>query len=67
MGDKILLSVAQALQRGLAPKDGITARFGGDEFMILFHHTNRSYCENLQQPALQRIDLFPRLHQLRIS
>ena len=56
MGDKILLSVVQALQRGLAPKDGITARFGGDEFMILFHHTNRSYCENLLRAIKDDID-----------
>ncbi|SDG69335.1 diguanylate cyclase (GGDEF) domain-containing protein [Selenomonas sp. WCT3] len=56
MGDKILLSVAQALQRGLSPKDGITARFGGDEFMILFHHTDRDRCEHLLQAIKDDID-----------
>ncbi|WP_187620294.1 GGDEF domain-containing protein [Selenomonas ruminis] len=56
MGDKILLRAAQALQRGITSEDGITARFGGDEFMILFHKTDRSYCEHLLRAIKNDID-----------
>jgi ACR3 family arsenite efflux pump ArsB len=36
-GDQVLLGVAQALKKGVRKQDGLTARFGGDEFAILFN------------------------------
>lgn len=55
-GDKILLCVASALQRGIRKEDGITARFGGDEFAILFHNRDRSSCERLLAAIKTEID-----------
>lgn len=46
-GDQVLLSVAHALKKGVPKQAGITARFGGDEFAILFHEKDRQKCEDI--------------------
>ena len=55
-GDKILLCVAGALKRGIRKEDGITARFGGDEFAILFHNRDHDSCKRLLTAIKAEID-----------
>ncbi len=48
-GDKALLSLVESLKKHIRMSDGI-ARFGGDEFIILFHDcTNAEFCRRLFQ------------------
>lgn len=63
-GDQVLLSVAQALKKGVRKKVGLTARFGGDEFAILFHEKDRQKCENILRKVKAAIDA--QEHNLRI-
>jgi len=55
-GDRILLCVANALQHGIRKEEGITARFGGDEFAILFHNRDLASCERLLTAIKAEID-----------
>lgn len=63
-GDQVLLSVAQALKKGVRKQDGLTARFGGDEFAILFHEKDRQRCEAVLTDVKRAID--SQTHTLRI-
>lgn len=48
-GDKALLSLVESLKKHIRMSDGI-ARFGGDEFIILFREcTNAEFCRRLFQ------------------
>ena len=63
-GDQVLLSVAQALKKGVRKQDGLTARFGGDEFAILFREKDRQRCETVLADVKAAID--SQTHTLRI-
>ncbi|SFT60492.1 diguanylate cyclase (GGDEF) domain-containing protein [Selenomonas sp. GACV-9] len=58
VGDNILLYVAGALQRGIKPQNGITARFGGDEFAILFRSRDYAHCQQLLSTIKAEIDSY---------
>ncbi|MDY6268766.1 MAG: GGDEF domain-containing protein [Selenomonadaceae bacterium] len=43
-GDEVLLGISDALRKGLTKDDCFAARFGGDEFAILFRLQDRDAC-----------------------
>lgn len=57
-GDQVLLGIASALQKGIKEDDGFAARFGGDEFAVLFKLQDREACtkklDAIQQDIAQR-------------
>ncbi len=59
IGDKVLLRVANALKQGLSPEDGWAARFGGDEFAIVFKAKERDKCESILSSIKEVIDSQP--------
>ena len=63
-GDQVLLSVAHAMEKGIRKQDGFAARFGGDEFAILFHEKDRQRCEAILTAIKTAID--SQIHTLRI-
>lgn len=57
-GDRVLLTVARRLERGLRRAD-IVARLGGDEFVVIYTElspSNRSQAERLAEELLATID-----------
>lgn len=64
-GDQLLLAISQALSTGVAAEDGLVARFGGDEFAVLFTGSSEEQC----QAILGRIraDIMEREHQLPVG
>ena len=70
VGDRVLAEIASALQAGVREED-LVARFGGDEFCILFAHSDgeqsRSAADRLRQ-AVGRIRVrAPRGRVVRVS
>lgn len=55
MGDKILEMVATAIKQTIRESD-IAARFGGDEFCVLFTQCNADNCIVLAQKLMDRIN-----------
>ena len=63
-GDQVLLSVAHALKKGIRKKTGLAARFGGDEFAVLFREKDRPKCEAILSKVKAAIDAHE--HNLKI-
>ncbi|MCR5757454.1 MAG: GGDEF domain-containing protein [Selenomonas sp.] len=55
MGDKVLLNVAQILQKNTKKDAGWAARFGGDEFAVVFYDQEKKRCDALLQHIQQEI------------
>lgn len=55
VGDKILISVSQSLKK-INESIGWVARFGGDEFVIVFNSENQEECEFVLQSIKKEID-----------
>lgn len=61
-GDRLLLSVSKSLSRGICADEGVVARFGGDEFAVLFKIDSEERCQELLDQI--RDDIMQREHQL---
>ena len=68
MGDKVLCSVAEALERHCKGQDSFVARIGGDEFVIVSPRTDRLEMEKLTDKIYQSIkDIRKDQHIVSIS
>ncbi|MCX7553944.1 GGDEF domain-containing protein [Marinicella sp. S1101] len=56
-GDQVLKQVAHVLQSHCKRPLDMVARFGGDEFVLLFYDTNEAYIQFICQDIIQQIEV----------